>query len=107
MFFLIGGVQPRTVKLGSYPRACRSCGHPALQLKRTDHYLSLFFIPLFPVKKGAPYLECDSCRSVYAEDGSPLGPGIPASSGNCPKCGRAVRPDFNLCPYCGQSLKSS
>lgn len=107
MFFLIGGVQPRTVKLDTYPRACQSCGHPALQFKRTDHYLSLFFIPLFPVKKGLPYLECERCGAVYPEDGSPSGPGILSPSSECPKCGRPVQPDFNLCPYCGQSLKSS
>ncbi|MFA9453194.1 MAG: zinc ribbon domain-containing protein [Candidatus Aminicenantaceae bacterium] len=107
MFLLIGGVQPRTVKLDSCPRACRICSHPALRLKRTDQYLSLFFIPLFPVKKGVPYLECEKCQALYSEDGSPLRPEIPAPSGNCPKCGRTVKPDFKLCPYCGQFLISA
>ncbi len=107
MFFLIGGVQPRTVKLDSYPRACRSCGHPSLRLKRTDHYLSLFFIPLFPVQKGAPYLECEKCYARYSEDRSPPEQGILAPAENCPKCGRTVQPDFNLCPYCGQFLISA
>jgi RNA polymerase subunit RPABC4/transcription elongation factor Spt4 len=107
MFFLIGGVQPRTVKLDSFPRACGACGHPTLQLKRTDHYLSLFFIPLFRVKRGASYMDCERCRAVYPEDASLTRPEFSLPSAKCPMCGRAVQPDFKLCPYCGQSLKSS
>jgi len=25
--------------------------------------------------------------------------------GVCPTCGKAVQPDFNICPYCGENLK--
>jgi hypothetical protein len=25
--------------------------------------------------------------------------------GSCPNCGRAVQPDWQLCPYCGEPLK--
>jgi len=53
MYFVIGGVQPRTVLLSRQPRTCPACGYPKLFLKRIDHYLSLFFIPLIPVKRGA------------------------------------------------------
>ena len=106
MFFLIGGVQPRTRELDSHPGTCANCGRAGLRLKRTDHYLSLFFIPLFPVKKGTPFLECGGCRAVYAEDGSPPGRGVYVSLENCPRCGRSVQPDFSICPYCGQALKS-
>ena len=106
MFFLIGGVQPRTFKLEESHHPCQNCGQSPLQKKRTDQYLSLFFFPLFPVKKGVPYLECGRCGSVYSEDGSRVGQGAPFRSGSCPKCGRAVQTDFNLCPYCGRPLKS-
>jgi hypothetical protein len=106
MFFLIGGLQPRTFKLAGTHLPCRNCGQSSLQKNRTDQYLSLFFIPLFRVKKGVPYLECGRCRSVYSEDGSRMRQQTPPGPGSCPKCGRPVQTDFNLCPYCGLSLKS-
>jgi hypothetical protein len=28
----------------------------------------------------------------------------PAGDRNCPACGRAVRPDWNVCPSCGAAL---
>ena len=59
MFFLIGGVQPKTVTLDEVPGICAACGLAQARLKRVDHYLSLFFIPLFAVKKGDPVLICD------------------------------------------------
>ncbi|SPF39937.1 hypothetical protein SBDP1_280015 [Syntrophobacter sp. SbD1] len=61
MFFLIGGVQPKSVTVDETPRICPGCGLAQARLKRVDHYLSLFFIPLFPVKKGDPVLICDRC----------------------------------------------
>ena len=64
MFFFIGGIQPRTVRLEKKMKFCPSCGRHELFLKRTDHYLSLFFIPVFPVKKGVPFLTCENCGSV-------------------------------------------
>ncbi len=52
MFFFIGGVQPKTITLDDSRRLCPACGLAQARLKRTDQYLSLFFIPLFPVKRG-------------------------------------------------------
>ena len=70
-----------------------------------DTYLSLFFIPLFPVKKGRPFLECDRCGGVFDPSGRTVStaprPGRPSS---CPSCGRTVEPDFSFCPACGQRL---
>ena len=64
MFFLIGGVQPKTVSVDDTPRLCPACGLAQARLKRIDHYLSLFFIPLFPVKRGEPVVICDRCGVV-------------------------------------------
>jgi hypothetical protein len=59
MFFFIGGVQPRTVIVDETPRLCPQCGLAQARLKRIDHYLSLFFIPLIPIKRGPVLLVCD------------------------------------------------
>jgi ribosomal protein L37E len=108
MFLLIGGIQPRTVDLDTIPQACLSCGYPSLRLRRTDQYLSLFFIPLLRIKKGSRFLDCAGCRAVYSVEGIPSGrDGIPTTPESCRRCGRAVNPDFNLCPYCGRRLHTT
>ncbi len=67
MFFFIGGVQPKTVDLENVPRVCPSCGLYQARLKRLDHYISIFFLPLFRIKKGLPLLICDNCGHVSSE----------------------------------------
>jgi RNA polymerase subunit RPABC4/transcription elongation factor Spt4 len=104
MFFVIGGVQPRTVTLTKVSRVCSVCGHPEISQKRVDHYLSLFFIPLFPVKKGTPFLACSNCNTIYDNSGSPLTPQPPEARKVCPYCGRPVYSDYIFCPYCGKTL---
>ena len=63
-------MQPKKTKLEQTPRACPRCGLPAARLKRQDHYLSLFFIPLIPVKRGEAYLECDQCGAITVRNGN-------------------------------------
>jgi len=65
MFFFIGGIGPRTVTLDKQARICPECGRLALYHKRIDHYLSLFFIPVFPVKRGEPFLSCEGCGASF------------------------------------------
>lgn len=50
---------------------CPSCGLPSAKLKRLDHYLSLFFIPIIPVKKGERFIECDRCGGLFNEMDKP------------------------------------
>ncbi len=108
MFLFIGGLQPRTRKIdGGPPRACPSCARPALELRRTDQYLSLFFIPLFPVKRGRPYLVCTACGAVADPRGQRTSPGTASDPRACRSCGRPARGDFLYCPYCGRPLKDS
>ncbi|NLI33488.1 MAG: zinc ribbon domain-containing protein [Deltaproteobacteria bacterium] len=105
MFFLIGGIQPRTVTLDDAKRLCASCGLAQARLKRIDHYLSLFFIPLILIKRGQPLLMCERCGFVS----SPEGPGerpLPISrteldKKNCQKCGSPMESSFRYCPHCG------
>lgn len=106
MFFFIGGVQPRTIVLEDSARICPSCGLAQARLKRIDHYLSLFFIPLFPVKRGEPVLMCDRCGAMSLpdrphEDLQPAGRRLMA----CRRCGRSLEPSFHYCPHCGADVK--
>jgi RNA polymerase subunit RPABC4/transcription elongation factor Spt4 len=107
MFFFIGGMQPRTVRLDKRASTCPVCGHPEVYLKRVDHYLSLFFIPLFPVKKGAPFLGCDNCSAVLDERGTPVGVKRRSETAKCPYCGRSLEEDFDYCPRCGRKIACS
>ncbi len=104
MFFFIGGVQPKTVRVDRRARLCPHCGHHELYLKRIDHYFSLFFIPLFPVKKGVPFLSCDNCHSVFDEEGKVAGMPFPRGIRKCPYCGRSLEEDFEFCPRCGKRV---
>ncbi len=105
MFFLIGGLQPKTRKIDGEPNmTCPSCSRPTLELRRTDQYLSLFFIPLFPVKKGRPHRFCTACGTVADRNGRTAIPGTSGGARICRACGRAVQGDFFYCPYCGRPL---
>ena len=108
MFFFIAGVQPKTKVLDPNPRLCPVCGLNRAKLKRIDHYLSVFFIPLFRIKKGEPMLVCDICGPVGAEvgpGGREVAPEPEVGTGElCPMCKAKVEPHFRFCPYCGQRL---
>ncbi len=104
MFFFIGGVQPKTVTLDDTPRLCPACGLYQARLKRVDHYLSLFFIPLFRVKKGEPFLECNSCGAISDESGQVFHGPEKMRGTVCPYCGKPLEPSFQYCPYCGRKV---
>ncbi|MBN1103026.1 MAG: zinc ribbon domain-containing protein [Deltaproteobacteria bacterium] len=101
MFFIIAGIQPKTKTLDDRLRMCPSCGLCQARLRRTDHYVSVFFLPLFRARKGTPFLECESCGGLSGEEGgSATGP-MPA----CPKCGTPLERTFRFCPTCGRPLQ--
>ena len=104
MFFFIGGIQPKTVTVDRQPRSCPSCGHFGVYLKRVDHYVSLFFIPVFPVKRGTPFLSCENCNAVIDEHGGRMDFDQQVAKKTCPSCGGTVNSDFTFCPYCGKAL---
>ncbi|UCF83863.1 MAG: zinc ribbon domain-containing protein [Desulfobacteraceae bacterium] len=104
MFFVIAGVQPKTVTLDNQPRMCPSCGLYQAGLKRVDHYISVFFLPVFRVKKGTPFLQCQRCGSVSTESEG-IRPGVPEKAGQaCPNCGKPLEPTFRFCPFCGRQV---
>ena len=104
MFFFIGGIQPKTILIDKQPRSCHACGNFEVYLKRVDHYLSLFFIPLFPVKRGTPFLICENCKTIFDERGYRMDAEQAMRKNRCPNCGRSIDPDFTFCPYCGKAL---
>jgi predicted RNA-binding Zn-ribbon protein involved in translation (DUF1610 family) len=101
-FFFIGGIQPKTVVVDSNPRICPECGLSGAVLKRTDHYLSIFFIPLFRVKKGETYLECPRCGPIIERGGYRKEEAVVPV---CPHCKKEVSPEYRYCPFCGRRLK--
>ncbi len=103
-FFFIAGVQPKTKVLDATPRRCPACGGPQGYAKRVDHYFSLFFIPVLRVRKGEPFIACDSCDAHGSGFRSP--PVHPKTNGPgaCRDCGRPVSPGFRFCPHCGKEI---
>jgi len=104
MFFFIGGIQPKTVFIDRQARSCPVCGHFEIHQKRVDQYVSLFFIPLFPVKRGAPFLICEKCNTILDEHGYRMDFEKGKGENRCPHCGKPIDPDFTFCPYCGKAL---
>ena len=104
MLFVIAGIQPKTVCLDTQPRMCPSCGLYQAHLKRVDHYCSAFFLPLFRVKKGVPFVQCQRCGAVSDESGGVLTETWGKSGQFCPNCGKPLKPGFRFCPFCGKPV---
>ncbi len=103
MFFVIAGIQPRTRTLEGTPQRCPRCGLYQARTQQVDHYLSLFFIPLIPVKRGEPFLFCQRCDQPVAKDGeqSARAGDFSRQQRACGRCGRTLQSDFEYCPFCG------
>ncbi len=105
MFFFIGGVQTKTKVLDDAARSCPNCGRVAVRYQRTDHYLSVFFIPLFPVKRGIPHHACRNCGAVFDEQGTGRDRIYGERGRACRRCGKlSFDAEFSHCPYCGNPL---
>lgn len=105
--FLIAGVSPKTNIVDEKFQLCPVCGLVRARYKRVDHYFSLFFIPLFRVKKGEAFLMCDKCEQEIKE----FGYGHESLPGEkealCGNCGKGLRGDFRFCPYCGEDRRKA
>lgn len=98
--FFIAGIQPKTKRLDQPLKRCLMCGRYQAFTQRTDHYLSLFFIPLLKVKTGPETLYCPNCQSPVA-DAAPPRPTRIESPTTCSACGKPLQADFKYCPNCG------
>jgi rubrerythrin len=103
-FFFIGGVQPRVKVLDETPRRCPRCGLNQAYLKRVDHYISLFFIPVLKVKTGAPMLICNRCERPVREADLNLSRQSPEPGKTCRFCKKDFPAEFAFCPICGRRL---
>lgn len=75
---------------------------------RVDTYLSLFFLPLFPVKRGQEYLECERCGSTWDAKSAPQPTEqTTRAPDQCPRCQRRLEPHFVWCPHCGQKVRAA
>ena len=99
--FLIAGVSPKTTIVDEKPQLCPVCGFARARYKRVDHYLSLFFIPIFRVKKGEAFIMCDKCEMEVKEFGYGDGTFPGEKEILCGTCGKKIKEDFRFCPYCG------
>ena len=104
MFFFIAGIQPKTVDMEDHSKMCPSCGLYQARLRRVDHYVSLFFLPVLRVRKGEPLVECLSCGSLSRESGEPWSEPSKDGARVCPECGRHLKSGYRFCPYCGKAL---
>jgi len=104
MFFIIGGISPKVKTLDENPRRCPQCGLNQAYPTRIDHYLNLFFIPLFPVKRGEPTLLCRNCQTMSG--GQPFDEATEHPSGalKCSHCGGDLKVKYAYCPYCGKHV---
>jgi len=102
--FFIAGISPKIRQLDNNPRRCSACGLSRAYLRRMDHYLSLFFIPVLRVKKGEPFIICDRCEQKASGLNAGYFTGTDPSQLRCPTCGSNVLSDFKYCPYCGKSI---
>jgi len=101
--FIIAGVSPKTTIIDKQSQRCPVCGLSQAYYKRTDHYFSLFFIPLFRVKKGDSYLMCERCEQEITSFGvNPSGGEIDDDS--CSFCGSCLDGNFKYCPQCGKKI---
>ena len=97
----IGGVGPRKKRLDNQPHICTSCGLSQAYLTRVDQWLSIFFIPIFPLRRGQPVVLCERCGHVEDETGKPIVKGMDLASPRCHRCGEMLEKEFRYCPHCG------
>ncbi|MCF8050157.1 MAG: zinc ribbon domain-containing protein [Desulfobacterales bacterium] len=103
MFFFIGGITPKTRRIDEQPIRCPNCGLNQAYRTRVDHWLHLFFIPVFPVKRGEPFLFCEHCRRPV-DSARTSAPPPRSIRLECRVCGKPVEEGFRYCPHCGQRL---
>ena len=92
--FLIAGISPRIKQIDHKPRRCPACGLHQAYYKQVDHYFSLFFIPIFRVKKGEPILICERCEKTDYEFSKNYAAGSEDNQLKCKTCASLLQRDY-------------
>lgn len=103
--FFIAGISPKTIVIDENKKLCPICGLARAYYRRIDHYFTLFFIPLFRVKKGEEFLMCEKCEQEIQEFEFGNDSLQSGETEICNKCGKKLKADFTFCPYCGKPKK--
>ncbi len=103
-FFFIGGIQPKRTVIENTPWTCPNCGLSSARFVRTDYYVSIFFFPLFPIKRGEPFYECSRCKETFSTTGHPVHREQRGAGRKCRICGKPLEQDFAYCPFCGHNV---
>ena len=103
-FIFVAGVQPKTKKSDGAPRRCHLCGLHQAYYRRVDHYFSLFFIPVWRVKMGTPFLMCDKCEQNVEAINTEEGGSSEDIRHRCGQCSRKIESGFQFCPHCGVKI---
>jgi len=66
---LLFGIRTRDHRLGTFTMVCEVCGVTAAQtaVKRSTKF-TVFFIPLFPVRRSIDLLQCAHCGALREVD---------------------------------------
>jgi len=72
--FLLFGLRTRDRLIATRVMTCDVCGYSAPQalVERTTKF-TLFFVPLFPVRRSRSYLECGHCSALRPADSGMAG----------------------------------
>jgi ribosomal protein L44E len=66
---LLFGLRTKNYRVSVLTLVCEVCGVPAAQtLLRRATKFTLFFVPLFPVRRSTYHLECSHCGALRAVD---------------------------------------
>ena len=127
MFFLIGGIRPRTRTTGdTRVGPCLRCQRGRL-FRRVEmrQYLELFFLPVLPLGGSESAWRCEECGALRADAGSQGGrPSDDAGIGarpeaTAPDAGTRARPEspsradsgvparFRYCHFGGQEIENA
>ncbi|HIJ35930.1 MAG TPA: zinc ribbon domain-containing protein [Deltaproteobacteria bacterium] len=71
-------------------------------MKRVDHYISIFFLPVVRIKKGEPFLECTACGQMEEVSAQGWDRPLPNRQYQCGACGKQLEQGFRFCPFCGK-----
>ena len=72
---IIWGTRTRNVQMKEGQFRCPKCEEArAYKHMQQKTYFTLYFLPLFPVRKGAEWWECQTCTRAYEPRAEPLPP---------------------------------